>query len=121
MSQKTTITEPPGSLVLEALEKLRVVEGNIATLRLFLAKHGEKLNGENFYASPDRPKEPWINVYSCDGPKAFARRFGGVAWKREADSYKCGKFDWLTEIDGVGIKIDGAELISPKFVEQVRL
>lgn len=122
---QTEIQEPGAVVDLEklpisdALKALTRCESNIALLREFLERHCEKFKGINFYPAPNG--DPQIRVYSCADPKSFARKFEGSVWSREASGYKCGSFNWDAVVDGVGIHIDEAELIKPKFVETVRL
>lgn len=119
-------TEFPDALD-AALADLTKTEGHIVKLREFVAKWKPALllckNWDVFVSH-----KPSITIRKGYGefsesfnPKKIARAFGPDSWTRKKNSYTCGQIDWKKTVDGVEIEISGAEHMSPKLIEEVKL
>jgi hypothetical protein len=103
--------------------KFRELESIILTLRGFFEKHREPLSpfGWSCYAPG---LEITFGKYAFNGspdPKAVASAFGSGGWIRKHNPYACGSIDWFKTVDGVVLKIEDAENIKPKLIEEVKL
>ena len=52
--------------------------------------------------------------------KEIARALGKNGWKRVADTYTCGQINWVKTVDGVEVVLQGAEMLRPKLIEEVK-
>lgn len=108
----------------EAQEKKFVeIETSIKKLRAFVETYRQAI----------APFE-W-NAYDCAGPrvvfdctysnkdqqKNIAILFGKDGWEREKDGFTCGRINWTKTVDGVLVRIDGAEHLNPNLIKEVKL
>lgn len=54
-------------------------------------------------------------------PREVAAAFGQDGWIRKKDDYSCGRINWFKTVDGMEIKLKGAENLSMNIREEVRL
>ena|ERR1700744_1970254 len=98
-------------------------EKTLAILRDFFKKWREVISAFKWtcygWGSPDIKFD--LTYGDKSQAKAIATAFGKEGWRREKDNYACGKINWLKTVDGVELKIDGAEQLSPKLIEEVKL
>lgn len=52
--------------------------------------------------------------------REVAKLFGAEGWIRERNPHSCGSIDWVKVVDGVRLKIEGAEH-APELKKEVRL
>lgn len=80
--------------------------------------HLEKLAGTywRFYANEDLVIEANKDYLSqpVKDARAIARRFPGLVWKKVKNQWQCGVIDYVSELDGVTIRIENAETIQFK-------
>ena len=109
--------------IAEQDKKFLKAEKEMATHRDFWIKHKDAMGRFYFYWWP------WNNEIQFDcccgitrnSAKEIARTFGVDGWKRKPDPSTCGLINWEKELDGVILKIRGAENIKPKLIEEVKL
>ena len=96
------------------------IERDFVILRAFFVKYRETLAplDWNCYGWNDRKI-----IFCTHGgdAKKIAKAFGSDGWVREHDKYSCGSINWLKTIDGCILKIEGAECIKPRLIEEVKL
>lgn len=98
----------------------KAMERDLVTLREFFVKHHDALAPFVWRCYG------WNDckiVFGASGEeaKAIAKAFGASGWTREHDSYSCGSINWHKDIDGCHLKIEGAESIKPRLIEEVKL
>ncbi len=107
--------------IIEMEANFRKVETFLMAARNFIAAHADKLTGL-YWRCWGWSEEVVIGLHGdVRDPKEIARRFGSDGWTREADSSTCGQFHWIKTVDGVRIKIEGAEQLKPTINQTVRL
>lgn len=92
------------------------------TLRAFFAKYRDVIAPFTWRAWGWCDTEIVFEEYNIhEKAKVIAAAFGKDGWTREADRYSCGSINWHKALDGCELIIKGAERISPKLVEHVKL
>lgn len=105
-------------------DKFVVIEKCLATLRAFLAKFKEQIAPFEFHAyeSSGAPHIYFDCTYNNkDQQKNIATALGKEGWEREKDNFTCGRINWSKVVDGVEIKITGAEHLNPNLIKEVKL
>lgn len=105
-------------------DKFAAVEKCLATLRAFIAKFKEQIAPFEFHAY-ESSGTPHIN-FDCtygnkEQQKNIANALGKDGWTRERDNFTCGRINWSKVIDGVEVKITGAEHQNPALIKEVKL
>lgn len=95
---------------------------HLATTRAFIAKHATILARVRWSCWGWDPVMKF-SKWQEDGvtSRFIARLFGHEGWKRVADGYTCGEFNWVKEIDGMKLIIEGAESLKPQIKDEVKL
>jgi hypothetical protein len=98
------------------------LESNVAKCRAFVEKHKDAMGAFDCtcYGWDTEIKFSQYMILPFI-PKDVARAFGVDGWKRIPNTSGCGSIDWVKELDGVVLKIENAEQIKPKLIEEVKL
>lgn len=103
-------------------KKFEALTAHLATCRAFIAKHGKSLAGVRWSCwgwDPEIKFSKWQNDNITS--RRIACLFGHEGWRRVADGFTCGQFNWVKELDGIKLIIEGAESVKPQIKEEVRL
>jgi hypothetical protein len=91
---------------------------DIQAVRDFISKHYETLAGawwDVAYFDPEIKLSPHYYRGRKTTPGDIATLWPEAIWTRRADKYGApGKFDWVTQIDGIDLVIEGAEVEDPR-------
>ena len=91
-------------------------------LREFFTKHREAIAPFHWKAYGWCDTEVEFDSFQNRGrEKELARALGKDGWTRHKNSYACGSIDWKKDLDGCHLIIRGAEQMSPKLIDEVKL
>lgn len=114
----------PKSKIEDAEETFAKTESCIAALRAFFSKHAASLEQFSWRAYGWNDKEITVDSHQYGEkrltPKEIAALFGLDGWVRQHSTFACGAIDWVKHLDGCVLKIENAESIRPKLIEEVK-